>query len=236
MTAAHILVVEDDPEIAELVLRLLRAEGWRASRAAETRAARRLLEAEGADLLVLDLMLPGEDGLAFCRALRAEGRATPIVMLTAKGDDLDRILGLEMGADDYLPKPFHGRELVARIRAVLRRSDPAARRPGGARRFVGFEGWRLDTAKRELVDAEGVVVPLGSAEFELLSAFLAWPQAVLSREKLLDATRGRTATISDRSIDIQVSRLRRKLGDDPRSPRIIKTVWGDGYIFTPDVT
>ena len=232
----HILVLDDDPEIAELVGRLLVAEGYRASHAADTRAARRLLGAEDIDLLVLDLMLPGQDGLTFCRELRGEGVVTPIIMLTAKGDDFDRILGLEMGADDYLPKPFHGRELVARIRAVLRRSDPGGARSGtAAGRFVRFDGWRLDTAKREIVAEDGVVVLLSSAEFELLVAFVTWPQMVLSREKLLDATKGRSAVISDRSIDIQVSRLRRKLGDDPRSPRIIKTVWGDGYIFTPDV-
>ena len=232
----HILVLDDDPEIAELVVRLLAAEGYRASHAADTRAARRLLGAEDVDLLVLDLMLPGQDGLTFCRELRGEGVVTPIIMLTAKGDDFDRILGLEMGADDYLPKPFHGRELVARIRAVLRRSDPGGQRSGtAAGRFVRFDGWRLDTAKREIVAEDGVVVLLSSAEFELLVAFVTWPQMVLSREKLLDATKGRSAIISDRSIDIQVSRLRRKLGDDPRNPRIIKTVWGDGYIFTPDV-
>jgi two-component system OmpR family response regulator len=232
----HILVLDDDPEIAELVGRLLAAEGYRASHAGDTRAARRLLGAEDVDLLVLDLMLPGQDGLTFCRELRGEGVVTPIIMLTAKGDDFDRILGLEMGADDYLPKPFHGRELVARIRAVLRRSDPGGQRSGtAAGRFVRFDGWRLDTAKREIVAEDGVVVLLSSAEFELLVAFVTWPQMVLSREKLLDATKGRSAIISDRSIDIQVSRLRRKLGDDPRNPRIIKTVWGDGYIFTPDV-
>lgn len=233
----HILVVDDDPEIAELVGRLLGAEGWRVSHAGDTRAARRVLGDAPVDLLVLDLMLPGQDGLSFCRELRAEGAPTPIIMLTAKGDDFDRVLGLEMGADDYLPKPFHGRELLARIRAVLRRSDATSPKGGpAAGRFIDFEGWRLDTAKRELVTADGVVVLLSSAEFELLTAFVTWPQAVLSREKLLDATKGRSAVISDRSIDIQVSRLRRKLGDDPRSPRIIKTVWGDGYIFTPDVT
>jgi two-component system OmpR family response regulator len=233
----HILVVDDDPEIADLVSRLLAAEGWRASHAGDTRAARRVLGGEPVDLVVLDLMLPGQDGLSFCRELRAESPSPAIIMLTAKGDDFDRVLGLEMGADDYLPKPFHGRELIARIRAVMRRSDPGAQRPASAAgRFIDFEGWRLDSAKRELVAADGVVVLLSSAEFELLTAFVTWPQMVLSREKLLDATKGRSAIISDRSIDIQVSRLRRKLGDDPRSPRIIKTVWGDGYIFTPDVS
>jgi two-component system OmpR family response regulator len=233
----HILVVDDDPEISDLVGRLLAAEGWRTSHAGDTRAAKRVLAGDPVDLVVLDHMLPGQDGLSFCRELRAEGPRPAIIMLTAKGDDFDRVLGLEMGADDYLPKPFHGRELVARIRAVLRRSDPGGQRPGpGTARFISFEGWRLDSAKRELVASDGVVVLLSSAEFELLTAFVTWPQMVLSREKLLDATKGRSAIISDRSIDIQVSRLRRKLGDDPRNPRIIKTVWGDGYIFTPDVS
>uniref|UniRef100_UPI003566C408 winged helix-turn-helix domain-containing protein n=1 Tax=Puniceibacterium confluentis TaxID=1958944 RepID=UPI003566C408 len=167
---------------------------------------------------------------------RGQDELVPIIMLTAKGDDFDRVLGLEMGADDYLAKPFHSRELLARIRAVLRRSHSVGERPADpARRFIRFEGWRLDTAKRELVSDDDVVVLLGGAEYELLLAFLTWPQVTLSREMLLDATRGRSAVISDRSIDIQVSRLRRKLGDDPRTPRIIKTVWGDGYLFTPDI-
>ena len=233
----HILVVDDDPEIVDLVGQLITAEGYRVSRAGDTRAGRQVLDSGPVDLIVLDLMLPGKDGLTFCRELRAEGVATPIIMLTAKGDDFDRVLGLEMGADDYLPKPFHGRELLARIKAVLRRSEGQVQRPTDSeRRFITFEGWQLDTAKRELVASDGVVVLLSSAEFELLIAFVTWPQMILSREKLLDATRGRSAVISDRSIDIQVSRLRRKLGDNPKSPRIIKTVWGDGYLFTPDVT
>jgi two-component system OmpR family response regulator len=235
-SSPHILVVDDDPEIAELVDRLLSAEGYRVSCAPEARAGRRLLDAGPVDLIVLDLMLPGKDGLTFCRELRAEGIGTPIIMLTAKGDDFDRVLGLEMGADDYLPKPFHGRELLARIKAVLRRSEaPAKREDDASRRYITFAGWTLDTAKRELVSKDGVVVLLSSAEYELLVAFVTWPQMILAREKLLDATKGRSAIISDRSIDLQVSRLRKKLGDDPRSPRIIKTVWGDGYLFTPDV-
>jgi two-component system OmpR family response regulator len=232
----HILVVDDDPEIAGLVGQLLEGEGYRTSRAGDARAARQVLGNEAVDLMVLDLMLPGTDGLTLCRELRSEGVATPIIMLTAKGDDFDRVLGLEMGADDYLPKPFHGRELTARVKAVLRRTEGATQRgPDAATRFVSFEGWRLDTSKRELVAEDGVVVLLSSAEYELLVAFLTWPQMTLSREKLIDATKGRSAVISDRSIDIQVSRLRRKLGDDPRNPRIIKTVWGDGYLFTPDL-
>lgn len=232
----HILIVDDDPEIADLVGRIVSAEGYRVSHAPDARAARRRLEDEAVALVVLDLMLPGVDGLTFCRELRGEGVTTPIIMLTAKGDDFDRVLGLEMGADDYLPKPFHGRELLARIKAVLRRSEgPAASSSRAAARFIAFDGWRLDTGKRELISADDVVVLLSSAEYELLIAFLTWPQAVLSREKLLAATHGRSAVISERSIDIQVSRLRRKLGDDPRAPRVIKTVWGDGYLFTPDV-
>jgi two-component system OmpR family response regulator len=233
----HILIVEDDPEIAELVGQVIAADGYRVSRAGDARAGQRLLKDESVDLMVLDLMLPGKDGLTFCRELRAEGVLTPIIMLTAKGDDFDRVLGLEMGADDYLPKPFHSRELLARIRAVLRRSEgPKMPTAEAASRFISFDDWRLDTGKRELISNDDVVVLLSSAEYELLTAFLTWPQVVLSREKLLDATHGRSAVISDRSIDIQVSRLRRKLGDDPRTPRIIKTVWGDGYLFTPDVT
>jgi two-component system, OmpR family, response regulator len=235
--AQHILVVDDDPEIVDLVGQLLTADGYLVSRAGDARVGRQVLDAGPVDLVVLDLMLPGKNGLTFCRELRAEGVTTPIIMLTAKGDDFDRVLGLEMGADDYLPKPFHGRELLARIKAVLRRSDGQGKRPTQTeRRFITFEDWQLDTAKRELIASDGVVVLLSSAEFELLIAFVTWPQMILSREKLLDATRGRSAVISDRSIDIQVSRLRRKLGDDPKSPRIIKTVWGDGYLFTPDVT
>jgi two-component system, OmpR family, response regulator len=237
MPDQHILIVDDDPEVRELVARIMAEDGYRVSQAPDTRSAQRQLEGEKVDLMVLDLMLPGKDGLTFCRELRGEGVTTPIIMLTAKGDDFDRVLGLEMGADDYLPKPFHSRELLARIRAVLRRSDSVN---GGsldpAARFIAFDKWRLDTGKRELISEDDVVVLLSSAEYELLVAFLTWPQVVLSREKLLAATHGRSAVISDRSIDIQVSRLRRKLGDDPKTPRIIKTVWGDGYLFTPDVT
>ncbi len=233
----HILVVDDDPEICALVGDILIRDQYRVSRAADTSIAKQHIAQGGIDLMVLDLMLPDQDGLSFCRALRAENVPLPIIMLTAKGDDFDRVLGLEMGADDYLAKPFHSRELLARIRAVLRRSTgsvPAASQSDG--RFIRFEGWRLDTAKRELMTQDDVVVPLSGAEYELLFAFLTWPQMILSRDKLLDATRGRSTVISDRSIDIQVSRLRRKLGDDPKTPRIIRTMWGDGYLFTPDVS
>ena len=237
MLDPHVLIVDDDPEIRELVAKIIEADGYRVSQAPDTRSAQRLLEGETVDLMILDLMLPGKDGLTFCRELRAEGVTTPIIMLTAKGDDFDRVLGLEMGADDYLPKPFHGRELLARIKAVLRRSEGPKSSPADSTpRFISFDGWRLDTGKRELISADEVVVLLSSAEYELLTVFLTWPQVVLSREMLLTATHGRSAAISERSIDIQVSRLRRKLGDDSRTPRVIKTIWGDGYLFTPDVT
>lgn len=237
MSGHHILIVEDEPAFADLVSEVISAEGYRVSHALDVPAARQLLETDTVDLIVLDLMLPGKDGLTFCRELRGEGVETPVIMVTAKGDGFDRVLGLEMGADDYLPKPFDRRELLARIKAVLRRSESTAKPVQTATpRIISFGEWRLDTGKRELISKDDVVVLLGSAEYELLVAFLTWPQAVLSREKLIDATHGRSAVISDRSIDIQVSRLRRKLGDDPKTPRIIKTIWGDGYLFTPDVT
>jgi two-component system OmpR family response regulator len=233
----HILIVDDDPELCDLVGKVISSDGYRVSRAENVRAAQRHLAGASIDLILLDIMLPGKDGLTFCRELRAESVNIPIIMLTAKGDDFDRVLGLEMGADDYLSKPFHSRELLARVKAVLRRSGTEReRRQDAYLRFQKFDAWTLDTGKRELVSADGIIVSLSSAEFELLLAFVAFPQVILTREKLLDLTRGRSAIISDRSIDIQVSRLRRKLGDDPRSPRVIKTVWGDGYLFTPDVT
>jgi len=235
--SGHILIVEDEPEIRDLIGRLIAKDGYRVSLAPDVPSAQRLIDDTVINLMILDLMLPGKDGLTFCRALRAAGTNLPIIMLTARGDDFDRVLGLEMGADDYLAKPFHSDELLARIRAVLRRSGGSGGGgPNSDARYIAFEGWRLDTGKRELISGSDVIVPLSSAEFELLIAFLTWPQVVLSREKLLDATRGRSAVISDRSIDIQVSRLRRKLGDDPRAPRIVKTIWGDGYLFTPEVT
>jgi two-component system OmpR family response regulator len=233
----HILIVDDDREILDLVGRVVEREGYRVSRAGDGPGMHRILEKGAIDLIVLDIMLPGKDGLTLCRELRGEQVAIPIIMLTAKGDDIDRILGLEMGADDYLPKPFNSRELLARIKAVLRRTPTTAQEQAkGLPRFIGFAGWRLDTGKRELLSSDDVVVTLSTGEFGLLLAFLGRPQTVLSRDQLLDLARGRSAVLFDRSIDIQVSRLRRKLGDDPKEPRIIKTVWGGGYLFTPDVT
>lgn len=197
---------------------------------------RRALTQGAIDLIVLDLMLPGKDGLTLCRELRGTHDTTPIIMLTAKGDDIDRILGLEMGADDYLPKPFNGRELIARIKAVLRRGGAASPSIASEQvRFYCFEGWRLDVGKRELLRPDAVVVSLSTGEFDLLSALVQRPHLVLTRDQLLDLTRGRAAVVFDRSIDIQISRLRKKLQDDPKDPRKIKTVWGGGYLFAADV-
>jgi two-component system, OmpR family, response regulator len=186
--------------------------------------------------MLLDLMLPGEDGLSLCRAIRSESNL-PIVMLTAKGDEVDRVIGLEMGADDYLPKPFGSRELIARIRAVLRRSQHDASTDDRSRpKLYRFDRWTLDPGTRDLLRGDGVTVPLSTGEFDLLMAFVERPQRVLSRDQLLDLARGRVSAGFDRSIDTQVSRLRRKLEVDPGEPKIIKTVWGGGYVFTPAVS
>ena len=232
----HILIVDDHREIRDLVSRALTKEGFRVSTAADGRAMRKVLADRRIDLVLLDLMLPGEDGLSLCRGIRAESNL-PIVMLTAKGDEVDRVIGLEMGADDYLPKPFGSRELIARIRAVLRRSQHGAAaderdRPKRCR----FDRWALDIGARELLRDDGVAVPLSTGEFDLLMAFVERPQRVLSRDQLLDLARGRVSAGFDRSIDTQVSRLRRKLELDPGEPKIIKTVWGGGYVFTPAVS
>jgi len=234
--APHILIVDDHREIRDLVSRALSKEGLRVSTAADGRAMRKVLADSRIDLVLLDLMLPGEDGLSLCRALRAES-SIPIIMLTAKGDEVDRVIGLEMGADDYLPKPFGSRELIARIRAVLRRSRDRTAEPNVAHRpkRYRFERWRLDTGARELLRDDGVTVPLSTGEYDLLIALVDRPQRVLSRDQLLDLARGRGANALDRSIDTQVSRLRKKLEIDPAEPRIIKTVWGGGYMFTPAV-
>jgi two-component system OmpR family response regulator len=233
----HILIVDDHRELRELVSRALTKEGFRVSAAADGRAMRQVLADTRIDLILLDLMLPGEDGLSLCRSLRTQSKI-PIIMLTAKGDEVDRVIGLEMGADDYLPKPFGSRELIARIRAVLRRSRESGAAPGPAERPKQylFDSWRLDTAKRQLLRDDGAVVPLSTGEFDLLVVFVERPQRVLSRDQLIDLSRGRTAAALDRSVDTQVSRLRRKLEHDPADPRIIKTVWGGGYVFTPAVT
>lgn len=235
--APHILIVDDHREIRELVGRTLSREGFRVSAAADGKAMRKVLADGRIDLILLDLMLPGEDGLSLCRTIRAES-TVPIIMLTAKGEEVDRVIGLEMGADDYLPKPFGSRELIARIRAVLRRSrmEPVRPEPEQRPKRYRFDRWTLDTERRELLREDGVTVPLSTGEYELLLALVERPQRVLTRDQLLDLTRGRAAAAFDRSIDTQVSRLRRKLERDPAEPQVIKTIWGGGYMLTPTVS
>jgi two-component system OmpR family response regulator len=234
--APHILIVDDHREIRDLVSRALAKEGFRVSAAADGKGMRNVLADSRIDLVLLDLMLPGEDGLSLCRTLRTQSNV-PIIMLTAKGDEVDRVIGLEMGADDYLPKPFGSRELVARIRAVLRRGQDrvAGSHVEGRPKRYQFDRWRLDTAARELIRDDAVAIPLSTGEYELLIVFVERPQRVLSRDQLLDLARGRSASSLDRSIDTQVSRLRKKLEVDPGDPKIIRTVWGGGYTFTPAV-
>jgi two-component system OmpR family response regulator len=231
--AEHILIVDDDAEIRTLLRDYLERNGLRASAVGDGRAMRAALEAGRYDLVVLDLMLPGEDGLTLCRELRAKS-SLPVIMLTARGEDTDRIVGLEMGADDYLAKPFNPRELLARIKAVLRRAHtlPPATEASEARR-LRFTGWTLELARRQLVSPTGVVVPLSGGEYRLLKSFLDHPQRVLSRDQLLDLTRGRDAGPYDRSIDVQVGRLRRRLNDDAAT--LIQTVRGEGYVFAAEV-
>lgn len=233
----HIVVVDDHKDIRELVTRYLGEHGYRVSAAESSRAFLKLLETSAPDLLVLDIMMPGGDGLALCRELRAMNRQVPIIFLTAMAEDTDRIVGLEMGADDYLTKPFNPRELLARIKAVLRRAQslPASRAPQQARR-IRFDDKVLDTGRREVSGPDGVAVVLSTAEFRLLSVFIEHPGLVLSRDQLLDLTSGRAADVWDRSIDNQVSRLRRKIETDPRRPGLIKTSWGGGYQFVGEVT
>ena len=230
----HILIVDDNREIRDLVSRFLVKEGYRTSTACDGKFMRKVLKDGNIDLIILDVMLPGEDGLALCRELRVESNI-PIIMLTAKGEEIDRIVGLEMGADDYVAKPFSSRELLARIKAVLRRTQ-AITKENDLSTYYHFSGWTLNTTKRELLSGDDVVVPLSTGEYNLLTVLLERPKRVLNRNQLLDMTRGRSYDAFDRSIDTQVSRLRRKIENDPKNPELIKTVWGGGYIFTPDVT
>jgi two-component system phosphate regulon response regulator OmpR len=234
MDPAHILVVDDDLRLRDLLERYLEQQGLRAFGAANAAGMRRALAAHHVDLIVLDLMLPDADGLELCRSLRGEGVDTPVIMLTAKGDDVDRIVGLELGADDYLPKPCNPRELVARIRAVLRRRPrEAVGAPQAGQAPVAFGRFVFDPATRQLLDGE-VPVKLTSGEFAVLAALVAHPFQTLSRERLIALARGREHEAFDRSIDVMVSRLRRCLEDDPRQPRWLQTVWGEGYVFVPD--
>lgn len=234
-TTPHILVVDDHKDIRDLLARYLDKNGMRATTAADSAHARRVLKAAGIDLVVLDIMMPGEDGLALCRHLR-ETTEVPVILLTAMAEETDRVVGLEVGADDYLTKPFNPRELLARIKAVLRRAHslpPGRDAPGAGQ--VTFDRWRLDLDRRELVDNEGVVTPLSTGEYRLLAVLVEHTGRVLSRDQLLDLTQGRGAAAFDRSVDNQVSRLRRKIESDPRNPNLIKTVWGGGYSFTASV-
>jgi two-component system OmpR family response regulator len=233
----HILVVDDQQEICEVVQQYLSSEGYRVSVAHDGTGMRKVIAQGGVELVILDLMLPGEDGLTLARQLREES-TVGIIILTGRGETVDRIIGLEMGADDYLPKPFHLRELLARVKSVLRRASSRAQQEqagAAARARARFAGWRLDLATRELVSPTGGEVRLTTGEFDLLAAFVNNANQVLSRDRLLDLARNREAGPFDRTIDVQVGRLRRKLEPDPAKPTIIKTVRGTGYIFTPTV-
>jgi two-component system, OmpR family, response regulator len=231
----HILIVDDDAEIRTLLRDYLHKQGYRVSVAANGREMRAAMNPARPDLVILDLMLPGEDGLSLCRDLRA-GSDLPVIMLTARGDEADRIVGLEMGADDYLPKPFSPRELLARIKSVLRRARalPDNLKPDEASAFR-FAGWTLDIATRNLTSAMGVVVALSGTEFRLLRVLLDHPNRVLTRDQLVDFMMSRDAGPFDRAVDVQVSRLRHRLGDDAREPVLIKTVRSQGYVFAADV-
>lgn len=231
-----ILVVDDDMRLRSLLERYLVEQGYIVRSAANAEQMDRLLERENFHMMVLDLMLPGEDGLTICRRLRQQENEIPIVMLTAKGDEVDRIIGLELGADDYLPKPFNPRELLARIKAVLRRKTtevPGA--PTAEESVVTFSTYTLNLATREMKNGDESM-PLTSGEFAVLKALVTHPREPLSRDKLMNLARGRDYSALERSIDVQVSRLRRMLEDDPANPRYIQTVWGLGYVFVPDGT
>ena len=233
----HILIVDDQREICDLVQEYLSGEGYRTSTAQSGAEMRRVMAQSPVDLVILDLMLPGEDGLTLARSLRQDLPSVGIIILTGRGEIVDRIIGLEMGADDYLPKPFHLRELLARVKSVLRRASSAGaeRQSGAPRSKARFAGWHLDLASRELFSPAGKEIRLTTGEFDLLAAFVNNANQVLSRDRLLDLARNREAGPFDRTIDVQVGRLRRKLEDDPQRPTMIKTVRGSGYIFTPMV-
>ncbi|ALN91919.1 response regulator [Lysobacter gummosus] len=235
----HILIVDDDRDIREMVADYLQKNGLRTTVAADGREMRAVLDTHAVDLIVLDVMMPGEDGLVLCRNLRAsKHRSIPVLMLTARDDATDRIIGLEMGADDYVVKPFSARELLARINAVIRRTRmlPPNLQISEASRLIAFGQWRLDTSARHLLDEQDTVIALSGAEFRLLRVFLDHPQRVLSRDQLLNLTQGRDAEHFDRSIDLLVSRLRQRLQDGAREQTYIKTVRSEGYVFSMPVT
>jgi len=236
----HILIVDDDREIRDLLSHFLRQHQLRVDVAINAKDAEKKLSLGQYDLIVLDLMMPGEDGLSFCRRLRSKS-SIPVLMLTAMGDDTDRIVGLELGADDYLCKPFNPRELLARIRAILRRHDlshlkqPTDLNSKSKKMIFYFDGWTLNPYKRQLLNCDNVLITLTSGEFNLLLTFVERPQIVLNRDQLLDMTKGRETTAFDRSIDVQLSRLRVKIEKNAKKPTLIKTIRSDGYIFTASV-
>ncbi|SEG20454.1 response regulator [Billgrantia desiderata] len=233
-TPATLIVVDDDPEIRELLVDYLGRHGYRALAAEDAEALHCLLTSETPDLLIVDIMLPGDDGFTICRDIRRDSDV-PIIMLTASADETDRILGLELGADDYLGKPFNPRELLARIKAVLRRARGGSPADPSRARLVAFGAWRLDRMTRELIDERDERTPLSGADFQLLQVFLERPEQVLSREALYELTRGRPAPPLDRSIDVHVCRLRQRLGEDAHYHQMIRTVRGAGYVFTARV-
>ena len=229
----RILIVDDDQRLRDLLVRYLSDQGFQADAVGDGNAMHGYLQTGTPDLMVLDLMLPGEDGLALCRKLRGSGSHLPIIMLTARGDEVDRIVGLEMGADDYLPKPFNPRELLARINAVLRRRAPVSAAPEPALANMRFGPFEFDATTRRLL-RDGVSLPLTSGEFTLLNVLVSHPRQPLSRDKLMELARGRELDAFDRSVDVQISRLRKLIEADPAQPRYIQTVWGFGYVFVPD--
>ena len=238
MSQAHILIVDDDPKIRLLLRRCLEPEGYRVSEAQDGKSVFSVLEADQVDLITLDLTLASEDGLDVARKIRSVA-AVPIVMITGKGDTIDRIVGLELGADDYISKPFHVREVLARVRSVLRRSQEGTfSRPEQSRqgKVYRFANWVLDCDKRELRSTAGTLAPLTTAEFDLLAILVQRPNRVLSRDTLLDLLKGQDWAAYDRIIDTQVARLRKKIETNPEAPELIKTVRGIGYSFTADVT
>lgn len=231
----HIAIVDDHKDIRELVAKYLGQHGCRVSAADSAASLRHLLQRSAPDLIVLDVMMPGEDGLSVCRYLRATSNL-PVILLTAAAEETDRIIGLEIGADDYVTKPFNPRELLARIKAVLRRANSLPPQKSECRnKAVRFDRWTLDVGRRELIGADGVAVPLSTAEYRLICVLIERPGLVLTRDQLLDLTVGRAADVYDRSIDNQVSRLRKKIELDPRNPSIIKTHWGGGYSFVAEI-
>ncbi|GLO56448.1 MULTISPECIES: response regulator transcription factor [unclassified Pseudomonas] len=234
---SHLLIVDDDVEVLDLLQKFLRQHGYEVDVASDGQGLWQALERRVPDLVILDVMLPGDSGLVLCQRLQAEYKVA-VIMLTAMGELSDRVVGLELGADDYLTKPFAARELLARVRAVLRRAgeSPGSPLPASSRAVLEFSGWQLDVLRRELRSPEGVMIPLSNGEFELLLVFAEHPRRVLSRQQLLDLARGEAHEAYDRSIDVQVSRLRRKLESDGDSEPLIRTLRNVGYLFTASVT